>query len=217
MCGTAAGATRSPTCRSKLRRRGWASDASRRSRAADRCARRRAGSSRWGTSGVPRRAETCDESTTATPSRYAGPVFSASDRPDPPPSLACSAAEWRLAPRVTESGTARDVTVVLEGRRLDAGRGVGLERGEGAPLERAGVRGLEHHPGAMPASYASCQRDAQRHQRSPGTSPGKPWAGIGVLRSLPCARENSRNSPVMTTQTLCTPSSSPPLSQQPSR
>ena len=44
--------------------------------------------------------------------------------------------------------------------------------------------------GAMPASSASTQRAAQRHQRSPGRRPGKPNSGRGVDRSLPrCARE----------------------------
>ena len=47
--------------------------------------------------------------------------------------------------------------------------------------------------GAWPASNASCQRDAHKHQRSPGFRPGKPNWGIGVERSLPRDLEKSRN------------------------
>ena len=39
--------------------------------------------------------------------------------------------------------------------------------------------------GAWPASCASSQREAQRHQWSPGTSPPNPYSGRGVDRSLP--------------------------------
>src|SRR5215813_5439818 len=55
--------------------------------------------------------------------------------------------------------------------------------------------------GAWPASNASCQRDAHKHQRSPGFSPGKPNAGTGVERSLPQDFEKSRNAAVITAQT----------------
>ena len=71
--------------------------------------------------------------------------------------------------------------------------------------------------GAWPASSASCQRGAQRHQRSPGFRPRKPNSGIGVERSLPRDFENSRNGAVMTAQTVWLPMSSRPVSQQPSR
>src|SRR5499427_7544737 len=71
--------------------------------------------------------------------------------------------------------------------------------------------------GALPASSASCQRGAQRHQRSPGLRPGKPNCGIGVERSLPRDLENSRNAAVMTAQTVWLPMSSRPVLQQPSR
>jgi hypothetical protein len=47
--------------------------------------------------------------------------------------------------------------------------------------------------GAIPASSASFQRAAHRHQRSPGCRPGKPISGSGVLRSLPCDLLNARN------------------------
>ena len=39
--------------------------------------------------------------------------------------------------------------------------------------------------GANPASWASSQRDAQRHHRSPGLSPANPHSVRGVERSLP--------------------------------
>jgi hypothetical protein len=71
--------------------------------------------------------------------------------------------------------------------------------------------------GALPASSASCQRGAQRHQRSPGFRPRKPISGIGVERSLPRDLENPRNAAVMTAQTVWLPMSSRPVSQQPSR
>lgn len=69
----------------------------------------------------------------------------------------------------------------------------------------------------MPWSSASCQRIAQRHHLSPGLSPGKLYCGIGVERSLPFDFENSRKSSVMIAQTVWTPWSSPPVSQQPLR
>src|SRR5262245_21340087 len=71
--------------------------------------------------------------------------------------------------------------------------------------------------GACPASSASCQRGAQRHQRSPGLSPRNPNSGTGVDRSLPRDLENARNAAVMTAQTVWLPMSSRAVSQQPSR
>src|SRR6516225_1221842 len=71
--------------------------------------------------------------------------------------------------------------------------------------------------GARFASKASCQRAAQRHQRSPGFRPGKPNSGNGVERSLPRDLENSRNAEVITAQTVWLPMSSRPVLQQPSR
>ena len=70
--------------------------------------------------------------------------------------------------------------------------------------------------GAHPASSASCQRAAQRHQRSPGFNPGKPNAGFGVERSLPWLRENARKSAVNSTHTACSPMSSELVLQHPS-
>ncbi len=71
--------------------------------------------------------------------------------------------------------------------------------------------------GAWPASNASCQRDAHKHQRSPGFRPGKPNSGIGVERSLPRDLEKSRNAAVITAQTVWQPMSSCPVLQHPSR
>jgi len=56
--------------------------------------------------------------------------------------------------------------------------------------------------GAWLASNASCQRGAHKHPRSPGFSRGTPNSGIGVERSLPRDLEKSRNSEVITTQTV---------------
>lgn len=55
--------------------------------------------------------------------------------------------------------------------------------------------------GAMPASNASCQRAAHRHQRSAGRRPGKPNSGRGVDRSFPRDLLNRRNSSVISAQT----------------
>ena len=46
--------------------------------------------------------------------------------------------------------------------------------------------------GAAPLSKASCQRLAQRHQKSPGLRPGKPYCGAGLERSFPLDLVNSR-------------------------
>mgnify|MGYP003349576250 CR=1 FL=1 len=85
------------------------------------------------------------------------------------------------------------------------------------PAEASIRNPLDMVASATPASYASSQRPAQRHQRSPGRSPGNPKSGCGVERSLPTDLENARNSSVITAQTVCTPTSSPPVLQQPSR
>jgi hypothetical protein len=92
-----------------------------------------------------------------------------------------------------------------------------LEIGERAVVEGAFVRSPQNTRGAWPASSASCQRGAHTHQRSPGLRPGKPNCGIGVERSLPQDLENSRNSAVMTAQTVWLPTSSRLVLQQPSR
>jgi hypothetical protein len=60
-----------------------------------------------------------------------------------------------------------------------------LQIGERAVVEGAFVRSPQNHAGAWPASSASCQRGAHKHQRPPGLRPGKPNCGIGVERSLP--------------------------------
>src|SRR5262245_23411243 len=69
----------------------------------------------------------------------------------------------------------------------------------------------------MPCSCASSQRAAHRHQRSPGFKPGKLYSGCAVDRSLTRKRENSRNSFVTSTQTVCEPASWSLVLQQPSR
>src|SRR6185369_94139 len=52
---------------------------------------------------------------------------------------------------------------------------------------------------------------------SPGCKPGNPNCRLGVERSFPAALEKARNSAVSTTQTVCDPTSSGPVLQQPSR
>ena len=68
-----------------------------------------------------------------------------------------------------------------------------------------------------PSPYACSQRSATTHHRSPGLRPGKPHSGRGVVRSLPTACWCARNSSVMTAHTACTPRSSGPHEQLPSR
>ena len=69
--------------------------------------------------------------------------------------------------------------------------------------------------GAIPASKASCQRPAQRHQHSPGVNPGKLYSGIGVLKSLPICLLKARNSSVITAQITWRPWSFPSVWQVP--
>ena len=66
-------------------------------------------------------------------------------------------------------------------------------------------------------SLARSQLTAVTHQRSPGTSPGKRYCGIAVIRSFPMLRWCSRNSAVTTAQIVWLPRSSGPVLQQPSR
>lgn len=56
--------------------------------------------------------------------------------------------------------------------------------------------------GAWPASSASTQRGASRHQWSPGLSPGNAYSGIGVERSLPRDFEKARNAAVASMHTV---------------
>ena len=70
---------------------------------------------------------------------------------------------------------------------------------------------------AAPSRWARSQLTAVTHQRSPGTRPGKRYAGIGVVRSLPMLCWCSRNSAVTTAQIVWLPRSSGPVLQQPSR
>lgn len=70
---------------------------------------------------------------------------------------------------------------------------------------------------ATPSRCARAQLRAVTHQRSPGTSPGKEYAGTGLPRSLPMLRWCSRNSAVTTTQMVWLPRSCSPVRQQPSR
>jgi len=71
--------------------------------------------------------------------------------------------------------------------------------------------------GAAPVARASAQRVAHRHQRSPGFKPLKRCSGRGVVRSLPCSLENTKNSDVTRTQIRCEPVSDSSVLQQPSR
>src|SRR5207302_10711654 len=66
-------------------------------------------------------------------------------------------------------------------------------------------------------STADFHRVTQTHHLSPGLSPGNPHSGTGVTRSLPSSTENSRNSRVTLTQTVCKPTSSGPVRQKPAR
>ena len=99
-----------------------------------------------------------------------------------------------------------------------AGHGVGLEHFEGT-MRKVGRWVLARTTlGAAPASQASFQRRAQRHQRSPGLRPVKPNSGRGVERSLPRgAGEGEEGSSVTRTQTVWRPRSEGPVLQQPSR
>lgn len=71
--------------------------------------------------------------------------------------------------------------------------------------------------GAKPASLASSQRAAHKHQRSPATKPAKPYSARGALKSLPLLCEKAKNSSVTWQQTVWLPVSSAPVSQQPVR
>src|SRR3984957_18878213 len=67
--------------------------------------------------------------------------------------------------------------------------------------------------GAMPASKASCQREAQRHYLTPIHTPLKWCWGWCVERSLPTEAEKDKNSTVARMHTVCTPKSSAPVEQ----
>ena len=71
--------------------------------------------------------------------------------------------------------------------------------------------------GAFPATNASFQREAHKHHRSPGCTPGKRNLGTGVLRSFPTDFVKSRNSAVACTQITCNPRSFSSVEQHPSR
>ncbi len=86
-----------------------------------------------------------------------------------------------------------------------------LERDE---FERLLVRGGQVPPAVRrPASSASRQRAAHRHQRSPACRPGNWYSGCGVVRSLPRPAEKSRNSALTRAHTVCEPTSCGPVWQ----
>ena len=70
--------------------------------------------------------------------------------------------------------------------------------------------------GALPALWASNQRNAHRHHLSPATSPGKE-GGFAVMRSLPCSLVNCKNVSSTTEQTTWVPESVGSVLQYPSR
>ena len=69
---------------------------------------------------------------------------------------------------------------------------------------------------ATPSSAASFHVWAQTHHLSPGERPGNPCSDIGVIRSLPWERANSRNPLETMQQTVCKPRSLRSVLQQPS-
>ncbi len=96
-------------------------------------------------------------------------------------------------------------------------KGVLLQGGQGDDVERDGMGGLQDDlgrhvcvEGFLPAAGAEAPALA-------GLRPGKPYCGIGVLRSLPRDLEKARNSASGPRKTVCRPRSSAPVLQQPSR
>jgi hypothetical protein len=83
-------------------------------------------------------------------------------------------------------------------------------------VESAFVRGAQDHAGSL----AGLKRFLPTRGAEAPTVAGfkrKPNSGTGVERSLPLDLENARNAAVMTAQTVWLPTSSRPVSQQPSR
>ena len=73
-------------------------------------------------------------------------------------------------------------------------------------LALAGVFFVQYGMEKGPVSYTHLDvYKRQRHQRSPGTRPAKPYSGRGVDRSLPRYFDIARNSAVMIAQTVCNP------------
>ena len=105
----------------------------------------------------------------------------------------------------------------LEGEACCAVATWAVERVDRHDLERPLVRGAEHHGGGdartvglEPARGADAPA-VTRHEA------GKPHSGCGVERSFPASLLKSRNSSVITAQTVWLPRSSGPVAQQPSR
>ena len=61
--------------------------------------------------------------------------------------------------------------------------------------------------GAQPSSDASSHLLAHKHQRSPGSKPGKLNSGLGVIKSLPFSFEYVRNASLTSAHTVCCPES----------
>ena len=64
----------------------------------------------------------------------------------------------------------------------------GASLGVGAGLASALTAQAQSTGAAEPSRWARSQLMAVTHHRSPGTSPGKWYCGIGVVRSLPIER-----------------------------
>ena len=120
----------------------------------------------------------------------------------------------RTSPRCS-SGLTRSPSRLLKPR--PAPRLSGGQRLDRHDLERPHVRRPEDDLRRQAGLVRLEPARAQRHQRSPGCRPSKPHSGRGVERSFPAARLKSRNSSVITAQTVWLPTSSGPVEQQPSR
>ena len=143
-------------------------------------------------------------------------------RPALRPRLRHPPREDRPALRQRLARPPRDALTAPLRRRASRGRSGRRRRARAAPRAgrcraraRASRRARRRRPRRR--RCARSQLTAVTHQRSPGTRPGKPYSGIGVLRSLPIARWCSRNSAVTTAQIVWLPRSSGPVLQQPSR
>ena len=104
-------------------------------------------------------------------------------------------------------------------RRDDSDKvdGVRFEIGEGDELEGPPMGSLQQHLRRFARLQGLSPTSSAETPAITGFQTGKAVSELGVERSLPRERENSRNSAVMIAQTVCEPTSRDSVSQQPLR
>ena len=130
--------------------------------------------------------------------------------------FARSASDYPCRASAATAAASTSTRATTDSPRRGRGRGEGRQRVDRNDLECAACV-APSTTGGVGQRDAPEPAPAHTHQRSPGSRPSGLHSGRGVERSLPASLLKARNSSVITAQTVCEPTSSGPVEQQPSR